>query len=96
METLPFNEFTRRIAEVFAGVHARHEPLTVTDEGLPPTVLMSLDDYERMQETMAVMSDPELIKAIDASRAENAQGVFTTHEDMSALMQSRFGRSSGT
>lgn len=38
--------------------------VTITIEGKSPVVVMSQEDFEGWQETLEIMSDPELIKAI--------------------------------
>ena len=39
--------------------------VTITREGHPPMVLMTQDEVEGWKETLEIMSDPELVKAIN-------------------------------
>lgn len=41
------------------------QSVTITYEGHPPVLMMPLDEYEGWMETLEVMSDPDLVKAIE-------------------------------
>ncbi len=38
--------------------------ITITHEGIPKVVVMSFEEYEGWQETLEIMSDPELDKEL--------------------------------
>lgn len=54
-------EATAHLSELVSRVHAHHEHITVTVHGTPSAVLLSPDDLERMEETIAVPSDSTLM-----------------------------------
>ena len=49
-------------------------PVVVTRNGKPAAMLVSYADYERLKETLDVLSDPELMRQIRASEAHFAAG----------------------
>lgn len=56
--------------------------VTITREGHPPLVIMSQDEFEGWQETMEIMADPELVKAIEEGKADMEAGNVITLEEL--------------
>ena len=73
-KTLPISEVKARLPELVTGVSEREEEIVVTRNGKPAAVLVSYDEYERMKETLDVMSDEALMKQIRSSEAYFARG----------------------
>jgi prevent-host-death family protein len=48
-------------------VATTHERVVVTRHGEPAAILMAVDDYEAMEETLEILADDELVRAIEAS-----------------------------
>ena len=68
-KTLPLSEVKTRLPELVAGVQEREEEVVVTKNGRPAAVLINVDEYTRLKETLDVLSDPALIGQIAESRA---------------------------
>ena len=68
-KTLPLPEVKTRLPELVAGVQEREEEEVVTKNGRPAAVLINVDEYTRLQETLNVLSDPALMSQIAESRA---------------------------
>lgn len=66
--TLPISEVKTRLPELVTGVCEREEEIVVTRNGKPAAVLVNYVEYERLKETIDVLSDPELMKQIAKSR----------------------------
>ena len=92
MSHLPLAEVKAHLSEVVQRVNAQHERVTITVHGRPAAVLLSVDDLESLEETIAVLSDPELMRQITASEAERAAGLMETAEDLDAAMEARRAR----
>lgn len=71
---LPISEVKARLPELVTGVQEREEEIVVTRNGKPAAMLVSYAEYERLKETLDVLSDPELMRQIRASEAEIAAG----------------------
>ena len=68
-KTLPLPEVKTRLPELVAGVQEREEEEVVTKNGRPAAVLINVDEYTRLKETVDVLSDPTLMGQIAESRA---------------------------
>ena len=55
-------------------VWTTHERVVITRNGEPAAVLISPDDLASMEETIAVLSDPEAMREINQARDEMARG----------------------
>ena len=73
-KTLPISEVKARLPELVLGVQEREEEVVVTRNGRPAAVLVNIDEYERLKETVDVLSDPELMRQIRRSRQFYATG----------------------
>ncbi len=73
-KTLPISEVKARLPELVAGVAEREDELVVTRNGKPTAVLVSYRDYERLKETLDVLSDESLMKQIRASERARQNG----------------------
>jgi antitoxin YefM len=83
--TLPLSEVKARFSEVIEEIATTQERITVTRNGRPVAVLMASDDLETLEETLAILSDPEAIRSIEAGRAAVAAGDIVTREDVEGI-----------
>jgi len=72
--TLPISEVKTRLTELVTGVEEREEEVVVTRNGRPAAILLSHLEYERLKETIDVLSDPLLMRQIRRSEAFYAKG----------------------
>ncbi len=72
--TLPISEVKARLPELVTGVQEREEEIVVTRKGKPAAVLVSYGEYERLRDTLDVLSDPDLMGQIRRSRRFYARG----------------------
>ncbi|RKS07641.1 antitoxin YefM [Nocardiopsis sp. Huas11] len=89
METIPITEAKARIAELADRAQREHADYTFTKNGRPAVVMMSVDQYESLMETLSILDDPETRADLTES-AESEE--FTTEEDMAELMNARLGK----
>lgn len=68
-KTLSLSEVKTRLPELVAGVQEREEEIVVTKNGRPAAILINVDEYTRLKETLDVMSDPAVMKQIGRSQA---------------------------
>ena len=73
-KTLPISEVKTRLPELVSGVAEREEEIVVTRNGKPAAVLVNYDEYERLKDTLDVLSDPVLMKQIAQSKGFYAKG----------------------
>src|SRR3989454_12764835 len=73
-KTLPISEVKARLPELVTGVEDREEEVVVTRNGKPAAVLVNYAEYERLKETLDVLSDPAMMRQIRESERYFAKG----------------------
>jgi len=71
-------------SELAERVHRHRERVTVTRNGIPAVVLISPDDLEELEETIAVLSDPAALAEIREAEVALAAGDFIGAEELRA------------
>lgn len=89
-ENLPLAEVKNRLSEVVAEVEAQHGRVVITKHGRPAAVLMAVEDLESLEETLAILSDPEAMADLEEARRDVAAGRVATLTKGEAL--ARWGR----
>lgn len=64
MRILPLAEVKAKLSQLVADIAATDEEVTITKNGRATAVLVSYEEFESWQETLAVLSDQELVKEI--------------------------------
>ena len=73
-KTLSLSEVKTHLPELVGNVMGREDQIVVTRHGKPAAVIVSYDEYERLQETLDVLSDPALMRQIHEGLAYYAKG----------------------
>jgi prevent-host-death family protein len=73
-ETLPLSSVKARFSELVGRVAREQDRVVVTRNGIPAAVLISPDDLESLEETLEVMSDPELVAQMRESQEALERG----------------------
>lgn len=73
-ETLPLSSVKARFSELIGRAAREQDRVTVTRNGIPVAVLISPEDLESLEETLEVMSDPELVTQMRQGEEELARG----------------------
>jgi antitoxin YefM len=88
---LPLAEVKAHLSELVGRVSREHDRVTVTVHGKPSAVLVAVEDLEALEETIAVLSDAEATRQLQASEAELARGEGESEEQLAAAMRRRRG-----
>lgn len=78
-----------QFAEIVNKVSSQNERVTVTVRGHATAVLISHDELERLEETIAVLGDGELMLQIAAAEADVAAGRLQCAEDLARSLRRR-------
>lgn len=90
MTTLvPLGEVKAHLSELVGRVHDHHERVTVTVHGRPSAVLVAVEDLDRLEETVAILSDPATMQRLIDSDAELARGEVVSAEELAEAMRRR-------
>jgi antitoxin YefM len=87
METMPLAEVKAHLSEVVSRVNGQHERVTVTVHGKASAVIMSPDDLERLEETIAVLADETLIRDLTSFEVDLAAGRVNDADSLAAAMR---------
>lgn len=71
---LPFSEVKSHLSEIADRVEQQRDRIMVTRNGRPSFMLVNCDYLESMEETLEIMSDPELAASLRRSRAQAEAG----------------------
>jgi prevent-host-death family protein len=77
-ETLPLSFVKAHLSELVDRVEDQHDRVVVTRNGKPAAVLVSPDDLESLEETLAILSDPVAMEQIRESEKSLVAGEPTT------------------
>jgi prevent-host-death family protein len=69
-----FTEARAHLGDLLDEVEREHEHLVITRRGRPVVVVMSMAEYDALEETLAVLDDPEALKALRESAEDVAAG----------------------
>jgi antitoxin YefM len=86
-EHVPLAEVKNRLSEVVDRLEREHGRVVITKHGRPAAVMLSLEDLESLEETLAILSDPELVAAIGEADAEVAADRTTRLSEQEALAE---------
>lgn len=73
-EHVPLAEVKNRLSDVVDRIEHAHGRVVVTKHGRPAVVILSIEDLESLEETLAILSDPKLVAEIREAEAEVAKG----------------------
>ena len=90
-ETLVLGEFKAHLFALVRRVKSLQDRVTVTVHGHPSAVLLSVDDLDALEETIAILSDsdPDTLRQLAASDAELARGEGETEQSLAEAMRRR-------
>ena len=84
MDTIPLSEAKARFSEYVDHVAQQQDRVVVTRNGRPAAVLVSPDDLDSLEETLAVLSDSSLLSQIAASVKDLDRGETVTSSQAKA------------
>lgn len=90
-EQFPLADVKNRLSEVVARLQREHGRVVITKRGRPAAVVISVEDLESLEETLAVLSDSRLLGEVRAGLADLAAGRTTslTRDEAIALTRRR-------
>jgi antitoxin YefM len=89
METIPITEAKARIAELAERVAREHDHFTITRNGRADVMLISVAEYESLQETLDILSDEETLADLRQSREDFTDGDAYSPEQVRAELEQR-------
>lgn len=81
-QTVPVGEFRSNLSKWLSQVADRRDHLLVTRNGRPAAALVPIDEYEALEETAEILSDPDALVALEAGMVELARGETVTLNEL--------------
>jgi prevent-host-death family protein len=63
-QTIPVRDFRKRLTEILDDVADRRDHVVLTRNGKPAAALVPIDEYEALEETAEILSDPDALHAL--------------------------------
>lgn len=87
MSTIPVADARAQLSRLIDSATATHERFEITRNGRRAAVLLSADDYDTLQDTIAVLSDAELPAAHHQGRAAIDAGDYLDADQLAHAMR---------
>jgi len=81
-KVVPVREFRTKLSELLSEVADRRDHVLVTRNGKLAAALVPIDEYQALEETAEILSDPATLDAIEAGMRELAQGDAIALDDL--------------
>jgi antitoxin YefM len=88
-EHVPLAEVKNRLSEVVDRLEHEHGRVVITKHGRPAAVMLSLEDLESLEETLAILSYPELLAAIHETEVAAGRSTPMTKQEALAEIERR-------
>ncbi len=74
INTVSMKELRPKLPEVMKRIDGKLDRYIVTKRGKPVVVMLSIDDYESLMETLDILADPEAMAGIRQGEKEIRKG----------------------
>lgn len=87
MTTLPVAEARAQLSKLIDEATTTHQRFEITRNGYRAAVLLAADDYDTLQETITVLSDPALLAAHRQGQAAIEDGDYLDADQLARVMR---------
>lgn len=87
MSTLPLAEVRANLSKLVDEAVRTHERIEVTRQGRRAAVILSADDFDSIMETLAILSDQDLMREVRAAESEAKDGALYTLDQVTEEMR---------
>jgi prevent-host-death family protein len=74
VQTLPISKVKDKLNELVEAATLTHEQVTITKNGSPAAVLIGIDEWESIQETLYWLSQPSIRESLAEAEADVTAG----------------------
>lgn len=78
--TVSLSQAKTHLAKILTDIEELGETITITRSGKPVGVLLSVDDYDGLLETLEILADTDLSDAVEEGLADAEAGRIVSHE----------------
>lgn len=87
MSTLPLAEVRANLSKLVDEAVRTHERIEVTRQGRRAAVILSADDFDSIMETLAILSDQDLMREVRAAESEAEDCALYTLDQVTEEMR---------
>lgn len=87
MRILPISQLKSKINEYVDAVSETRDQITITKNGSPAAVLIGVDEWESIQETLHWLSQPGIVESVAESEADIAADRTYGEDEIRAAFQ---------
>lgn len=88
-KTVPVRELRSNLSSLLDDVSDRRDHVLVTRNGAPAAALVPIDEYEALEETAEILSDPDALAALETGLAEIERDETVTLADLRSELAER-------
>lgn len=88
-KTVPVRELRSNLSSLLDDVSNRRDHVLVTRNGAPTAALVPIDEYEALEETAEILSDPDALAALETGLAEIERDETVTLADLRSELAER-------
>lgn len=81
-QILPVTVVKKRLLELLTQLQELKGTIAITKNGLPAGVLMSMDDYESLLDSIEILASPATLKGLRESHKDRLAGRIYTHKEV--------------
>ncbi|MHA2123112.1 MAG: type II toxin-antitoxin system Phd/YefM family antitoxin [Promethearchaeota archaeon] len=82
IKSISIRELRPNISKVVKNIHEKFDRYVISRRGKPEVIMLSVEDYESLLETIEIQSDKDLMKRIKRSDREISQGKVKALEEI--------------
>ncbi|BBY46131.1 type II toxin-antitoxin system Phd/YefM family antitoxin [Mycolicibacterium celeriflavum] len=87
MSTLPLAEVRANLSKLIEQAVRTHERIEVTRQGRRAAVILSAEDFDSIMETLAILSDQQLLRELRDAEAEADNGETYSLDEVTEEMR---------
>lgn len=88
-KVVPVRELRANLSSLLDDVSNRRDHVLVTRNGSPAAALVPIDEYEALEETAELLSDPDALSALEEGLAEIERGETITLAELRSELAER-------
>ena len=81
-ETIPASKAKTYFSQLLRRMREQHESFAITQRGKVEGVLLNIEEYESLIETLEILSDRELVKSIERGLRDVKAGRIYPYKDV--------------
>ena len=79
---IPVTKVKRELLDILRTMEDEYSTITVTRNGEPVGIMMTPDRYEGLLETIEILSDSKILRALRSSQKDFETGKTYTHDEV--------------